>query len=153
MVLLQNVNDGLAKAKDAVTMIVNSSGMNVELWGSIAMPIIILVFCSLAKYTIGVGLKEIKWFDLFAEMAIDVLTIFGTFVIGRYFLLTSSQSVLMSSSGKIGIMAVAIVIVAVFRRFANQFLLRSKPSYCGAGIMLFLEYLFDVLCIVLIFKV
>ncbi len=148
-----SVTDGLSLFGVDLSAFIGSSEMNAELLGAIVMPFIILLFCSLVKNVVAVGLKDIKWFDFFAEMAIDLLTIFGTFVIGRYFLITSSQAVLMSSSEKVGILALAIIIVSLFRQAAHYFLKKSKPSYFGAGSMLFLEFLFDVLCFIVVLNV
>lgn len=152
-VLPTSVTDSLSVIKVDLSAFTGATGMNAELLGAIGMPFIILLFCSLAKNVVAVGFKDIKWFDFFAEMAIDLLTIFGTFVIGRYFLITSSQAVLMSSSEKVGIIAIAILIVSVCRRAAHHLMQKSKPSYVGAGSMLFLEFLFDVLCFIVVFKV
>lgn len=148
-----SVTDSLSLFGVDLSALIGSSEMNAELLGAIVMPFIILLFCSLAKNVVAVGFKDIKWFDFFAEMAIDLLTIFGTFVIGRYFLITSSQAVLMSSSEKVGIIAIAILIVSVCRRAAHHLMQKSKPSYVGAGSMLFLEFLFDVLCFIVVLKV
>ena len=124
---------------------------NSEFWSSIVIPFALLLFFSLAKYVIGVGIKEIRWVDLFAEIAIDVLSIFGAFIIGRYFLTTSTQQVLMSCTGKLAVLIVMAFIVSLLRKGIHSLMSKSEPSYAGIGGLLLLEYALDIFCIIMIF--
>ena len=83
----------------AVTDASKTVAMNSDIWGSIIVPFALLLFFSLAKYVVGVGIKDIRWIDFFAEIAIDMLSIFGAFIIGRYVILSSTSLVLISCMG------------------------------------------------------
>jgi len=149
MLLLQaQPTDATSQALKAVSDVAESSGM----WDSLVIPIAILVFFSLIKYVSGRKMNNIIWFDFAAEAAIDILAVFVAFIIGRYFLTTTSQDVLISSSGKIAIMGVVAIILSLIRVGVNGYMLRSKPALLNAGGLLVLEYCLSVFCIIMIVK-
>lgn len=149
MLLLQaQPTDTTSQAMKAVSDIAESSGM----WDSLVIPIAILVFFSLIKYVSGRLMNKSIWFDFAAETAIDILTVFVAFIIGRYFLTTTSQDVLISSTGKIAIIGVVAIILSLIRVGVNNYMLRSKPALLKAGGLLFLEYFLSVSSIIMIFK-
>ena len=149
MLLLQaQPTDTTSQAMKAVSDIAESSGM----WDSLVIPIAILVFFSLIKYVSGRIMNKNIWFDFAAETAIDILTVFVAFIIGRYFLTTTSQDVLISSTGKIAIIGVVAIILSLIRVGVNNYMLRSKPALLKAGGLLFLEYFLSVSSIIMIFK-
>jgi len=148
--------DSAGQIADTVTEVaevVETSAISAELWVSIVMPIILLVICSVLKHTLAVGPKKIQVFDLISEMAVDLLPIFGAFIIGRFFLESSSTEVLLLSSLMVGIIAVVTLIVTILRRIANHWIIASKPKLLGAYSLLTLEYVLDVFCVFLIFKI
>lgn len=130
-----------------------TTAINPELWDSFIIPLSLLIFFSLIKYGQGVALKEIKWYDFAAEMAIDLLSIFGAYIVGRYLLVTSSSIVLLSSVGKVVILMFLAVVISLLRRLVHIFMDKSHPQYWGTGGILLLEYAIDVFCIILIFKI
>ena len=149
MLLLQvQPIDTTSQALKAVSDVADSSGM----WDSFLIPIAILVFFSLIKYVSGRLMNKSLWFDFLAETAIDILTVFVAFIIGRYYLTTTSQDVLISSTGKIAVIGVVAIILSLIRRGVNNCMFRSKPALLKAGGLLFLEYLLSVCCIIMIFK-
>lgn len=149
MLLLQiQPSDTISRSIKAISDTSEMAGI----WDSFIIPLAILFFFSLIKYVTGTAFKTVVWFDFMAEMAIDVLSIFVAFVVGRYFLLSSSSDVLISNTGKIFVIVVVAIILSLFRVIVHNCMLKSKPNYWGAGAMLFLEYLFSVICIIMIFK-
>lgn len=149
MLLLQAQPTGTtSQFLKVVSEMSKSSGM----WDSLVIPIAILVFFSLIKYVSGRIMNTHIWFDFAAETAIDILTVFVAFIIGRYFLTTTSQDVLISSTGKIAIIGVVAIILSLIRVGVNGYMLRSKPALLKAGGLLFLEYFLSVCCIIMIFK-
>ncbi len=140
--------DTTSQALKVVSDVTESSGM----WDSLVIPVAILVFFSLIKYVSGRLMNKSIWFDFAAETAIDILTVFVAFIIGRYFLITTSQDVLISSTGKIAIIGVVAIILSLIRVGVNNYMLRSKPALLKAGGLLFLEYFLSVSCLIMIFK-
>lgn len=149
MLLLQaQPTDTTSQALKVVSDVAESSGI----WDSFVIPIAILVFFSLIKYVSGRLMNKIRWFDFAAETAIDLLTVLVAFIIGRYFLTTTSQDVLISSTGKIFIIGVVGIILSLIRVGVNNCMLKSEPALYKAGGLLVLEYSLSVFCIVMIFK-
>ena len=149
MLLLQaQSTDTTTQVLKAVSDVAESSGM----WDSLVIPIAILVFFSLIKYVSGRIMNKNIWFDFAAETAIDILTVFVAFIIGRYFLTTTSQDVLISSMGKIAIISVVAIILSLIRVEVNGYMFRSKPPLLKVGGLLFFEYCLSVFCIIMIFK-
>lgn len=138
---------------DSISELSQAAGFNIELWLSIGMPIILLIVCSILKHTVGVGLKEIKGFELFTEMAIDLLPIFGAFIVGRFFLESTGTRVLLSSILIVGVIAAVTMIVTIFRRFADYWKRGSATNVYKAFGFLVAEYLLDIGCVILIFKI
>ena len=149
MLLLQTQpTDSTSQVLKVVSEVAESSGM----WDSLVIPIAILVFFSLIKYVSGRIINTHIWFDFAAETAIDILTVFVAFIIGRYFLTTTSQDVLISSMGKIAIISVVAIILSLIRVKVNGYMFRSKPPLLKVGGLLFFEYCLSVFCIIMIFK-
>ena len=152
MVLLQmQVQDSVAQVADTLSNMYGLSVVDSMIWDSIVIPVALLVLVSLIKYTIGVDVKGIKWIDFFAEMSVDLLTVFGAFIIGRYFVLASSSFTLLLSIGKVLIIVCAIFFNSLLRRSMSQLIMQSKLSYFKIGYKLFLEYLIAICCLALIF--
>ena len=150
MLLLQQVqlNDTTSQALKDATDVVKVSGI----WDSIIIPVAILLFFSLVKYVSGRLMKKSIWFDFAAETAIDILTVFVAFIIGRFFLTTTASDVLISSMGKIAIIVVVAIILSLCRVGVNDYMCRSEPAFLKAGGLIFLEYVLSVCCIIMIFK-
>lgn len=130
---------------------VSDAAETIGIWDSIIIPIAILLFFSLVKYVSGQISNRSLWFDFAAEAAIDILTVFVAFIIGRYFLSSTAQTVLIISTGKIAIIAVVAIILSLIRVGVNKAMLKSDPQYVKAGGLLILEYILSVSCITMIF--
>lgn len=149
MILLQvPESDTTTQTLRVVSNVIEETGI----WDSIVIPVAILLFFSLVKYVSGRMMKRDIWLDFAAETAIDILTVFVAFIIGRYFLTSTSQDVLISSAGKIFIIAVVAILLSLMRVWINGIMLNSKPKLCKAGFLLCLEYVLSVSCIIMIFK-
>lgn len=148
-ILQVSVSDSLSQ-EDILTGFVDYSIMNVEVLDSVFLPIIILIICSLVKYVVAIELRSIDWFGFISEMAIDLLTIFGSFLIGQYSLVSSRPGAFQFVMAKVGIIAIALIIVSILRRAAFYFKQKSTPSYFEAGSMIFMEYLSVCVCFVIV---
>ena len=149
MLLLQvQPSDTTAQTIKAASDTVGINGV----WDSFIIPIAILFFFSLVKYVTGKVMKRSIWFDFASETAIDILTVFVSFIIGRYFMTTTSQDVLITSVGKILVIVVIAIILSLIRVWVNDFMKKSEPEIWKAGGLLVLEYVLSVFCIVMIFK-
>lgn len=149
MLLLQaQPSDSTVQTIKAVSDAVGVNGV----WDSFIIPIAILLFFSLVKYVTGKVMQKNIWFDFASETAIDILTVFVSFIIGRFFMTTTSQDVLITSAGKIFIVVVIAIFLSLIRVWVNEFMKKSEPEIWKAGGLLALEYVLSVLCIVMIFK-
>lgn len=131
---------------------VSDAAVTIGVWDSIIIPVAILLFFSLVKYVSGRISKINIWFDFAAEVAIDILTVFVAFIIGRNFLSSTAQTVLIVSMGKIVIIAVVAIILSLIRLGVNNAMQKSAPECIKAGGLLLLEYCLSVGCIIMIFK-
>jgi hypothetical protein len=149
MLFLQvNPSDTTRQAIKAVSDATQTIGV----WDSIIIPVAILLFFSLIKYFTGRIAKNRIWFDFAAEAAIDILSVFVTFIIGRNFMSSTSSALLISSTGKIAIIAVVAIILSLIRVGVNKAMLKSNPELVKAGGLLLLEYSLSVSCVIMIFK-
>lgn len=148
MILLQVLlSDTTAQTLKVVSNVAEETGI----WDSFVIPVAILLFFSLVKYVSGRMMKRDIWFDFAAETAIDILTVFASFIIGRYFLTSTSQDVLITSAGKIFIIAVIAIFLSLMRVWINGIMIKSQPKLWKAGVLLCLEYILSVSCIIMIF--
>jgi hypothetical protein len=131
---------------------VSDATETVGVWDSIIIPIAILLFFSLVKYVSGRIANRSLWFDFAAEVAIDILTVFVAFIIGRYFLSSTPQNILITSMGKIVVIVVMAIILSLIRGGVNDAMLKSDPKLFKVGGLLLLEYILSVSCIIMIFK-
>lgn len=153
MILLQVAADSVIRgttqiAGDAVSL---SSHEIMVLLSAMLMPLIVLAIFSIAKYTIGVGIDKIDWIDLFAEMAIDLLSIFSSFIIGRYILETSTSSLLIGSFKVIGAMALGVIILCILRRCIIKERFTSTVRMNRIKYYIVAEYSIDAICLILMF--
>lgn len=132
--------------------LVSDTAEVVGVWDSFVIPIAIVLYFSLNKYVTGKVIKKSVWFDFASETAIDILAVFVAFIIGRFFLTTTSQYVLILNAGKIFIIAVLSIILSLIRVRVNSMMLKSDPSFWKAGGLLILEYVLCIGCIIMIFK-
>ena len=82
-----------------------------------------------------------------------LLPIFGAFIVGRFFLESTGTHVLLSSVLMVGIITVVTVIVTILRRYADYWRRSSDTNMCKAFGCLVAEYLLDIGCVILIFKI
>lgn len=131
---------------------VSDAAETIGVWDSIIIPIAILLFFSLVKYVSGRIANRSIWFDFAAEVAIDILTVFVAFIIGRYFMSSTAQDILITSTGKIAVIVLVAIILSLLRAGVNDAMLKSDPKFFKAGGLLLLEYILSVSCIIMIFK-
>lgn len=121
------------------------------MWNTLCLPIAFLLFCASLKYFVGVKINEIEWVDFFAELAIDLLAVLASFIIGRYIVESSTNNVLIGCFAKLAWIAVFMVVLSLIRRKVNHLLQRSELQYFAIGFAVLLEYAFVVVCLFLIF--
>lgn len=131
---------------------VSDAAGTIGVWDSIIIPCAILLFFSLVKYFSGRIVNRNIWFDFFAEVAIDILTVFVAFIIGRHFMSSTTQNILITSTGKIAVIVVVAIILSLIRVGVNDAMLKSEPKLFKAGGLLILEYILSVSSIIMIFK-
>lgn len=153
MFLLQIAIDGAAPIVTEVTGEAGqaSSPDSLAFLGAMLMPLIVLAIFAIVKYTVGVGIDKVDWIDLFAEMAIDLLSIFSSFIIGRYILETSSSSLLIGAFKVIGLMALGVLFLCLLRRFVARERATSIARLGKIRWYIAAEYGIDILCLVLMF--
>ena len=119
---------------------------------SIIVPVIILLIFSLFKSIIAVGVKEIDVIDFLADMAIDLLSIFSSFIIGRYFLITSEPTILLKAIVIVLSMILCVALLCCLKRWANH--LRGIGNFKGKliGVIIAGEYFIDSICLLVMLK-
>lgn len=128
-----------------------STPESLVLLSAMLMPFIILVVFTIVKYTVGVEIDKIDWIDHLAEMAIDLLSVFSSFIIGRFILETSSSSLLISSFKVIGLMSIGALFLCVLRRFVDKERNTSTVRISRIRWYIAAEYVIDALCLILMF--
>lgn len=113
------------------------------------MPLILLAVFSSVKYIVAVGVDKIDYYDFFAEMAIDFLSIFSSFVIGRFVIETNSQEVLITAFKIIAFMAFSAIVLCVVRRKVMAMRATSGVNIKTVGWLVASEYLADTICLIL----
>lgn len=153
MFLLQVAADNAAKVftEGAGESSPATSSEALILLSAMLMPFIVLTIFSVVKYTVGVGIDKVDWIDLLAEMAIDLLSIFSSFIIGRFILETSSSSVLINAFKVIGLMALGVLVLCVLRRFVGKERSTSTVKINRIRLYIAAEYVIDALCLILMF--
>lgn len=131
---------------------VSDAPETIGVWDSFIIPVAILLFFSLVKYGYGRVMNNSIWFDFAAEVAIDILTVFVAFIIGRYFLSSTDQTILITNMGKIVIIVIVAILLSLMRVGVNNAMRKSEPKLLKAGGLLCLEYILSVGCIIMIFK-
>ena len=119
------------------------------LLSAMLMPLILLAVFSLVKYIVAVGVDKIDYYDFFAEMAIDFLSIFSSFVIGRFVIETNSQEGLITAFKIIALMALCAIILCVVRRKVMAMRATSDVNMRNVGWIVASEYLVDTVCLIL----
>lgn len=137
MILLQ------ATAANAATLI------EYALLSAMLMPIILLAIFSSIKYIVAVGVDKIDYCDFFAEMAIDFLSIFSSFIIGRFVIETNTQKGLIVAFIILALMAFCAIILCVVRRKVMELRATSEVNMKAVGWVVASEYLLDIVCLVL----
>lgn len=153
MFLLQVAVDNAAKVftEGAGESSPATSSEALILLSAMLMPFIFLLIFSVIKYTVGVGIDKVDWIDLLAEMAIDLLSIFSSFIIGRYILETSSSSILINAFKVIGFMALGVLVLCIIRRFVVRERSTSTARIGRIRWYIAAEYVIDALCLFLMF--
>ena len=117
---------------------------------AMAMPLFILIIFSYLKNTVAVSESEINKYEIMSEMAIDFLSIFISFIIGRYVLLSSTSMVLIKSFVVILGMGVGVVALCRIRRIVLKKCSASDGDLKIANRLVAVEFGVDFLCFVLI---
>lgn len=141
-----NAADSVSNALDAVAF----GQKVVPMLDMMLLPLIILCLFSSMKNLVAVGAENIDPIDFFAELAVDLLSIFSSFIIGRYFLESSSSSTLLAAFKVVGIMAVFVIVLCYIRRKIMG--MRGTSQYTGKGVALWIvgEYALDIISLILI---
>lgn len=118
---------------------------------AILLPTLLLLLFSIIKYFIAVAASEIDWHDFFSEMAIDLLSIFSAFIIGRYVVVGSSSETLIMALIMFFLLMISALILSYLRRKMKSLLSRSSDaSLCRVLSIIIGEYVVDIVCLVLI---
>ena len=138
-------------ASDSLELAQEMAGNGIpDLLFAMAMPLFILLLFSYLKNTVAVSESEINKYEFLSEMAIDFLSIFISFIIGRYVLLSSTSMVLIKSFVVILGMAVGVVALCHIRRVVLKKCSASDGNLKNANWLVALEFGIDCLCFVLI---
>jgi hypothetical protein len=153
MLLLQLTGDTVVYSVNSVAdslSVVTYAGKLLSMIDILLLPLIILCLFSAMKNLIAVGADKIDAIDFFAELAIDLLSVFSSFIIGRYFLENNTSSTLLTAFKIVGFMAVCVIALCFFRRKIMD--LRGNSNHTKKGIAFWLvgEYSIDVVCLILI---
>lgn len=151
--LLQHAGDTAMKTIDSVansSSVATNAGNLLSMLDILLLPLIILFLFSAMKNLIAVSTDKIDAIDFFAELSIDLLSIFSSFIIGRYFIENSTSSALLTAFKIVGFMAVCVITLCFFRRKIMD--LRGNSNYTNKSVAWWLvgEYLIDVFCLFLI---
>ena len=152
MIILQVAADSSAKAITVAGDIAQTpSSEAMVLLSAILMPLLVLSIFSVVKYTVGVGIEKVDWIDLLAEMAIDLLSLFSSFIIGRFILETSPSSLLIGSFKVLGSMALGVIFLCLLRRCVGKERATSTVRMGRIRWYIAAEYGIDVICLFLMF--
>lgn len=151
MILLQTQADTTARVIQAASDVVSHSS-DLGAWvilSAMLMPLIALTVFSSAKALICVGIDDLDPYDFFAELAIDLLSIFSTFIIGRYILETNPSGVLITSFKIIGGMVVGLVFLCFLRRKISKMRSAKDVSMNTIRWIIASEFGIDTVCLFL----
>ena len=132
----------------AIVANVASPAVN-ALLSAMLMPLILLAIFSSVKNIVAVGVDKIDYYDFFAEMAIDFLSIFSSFVIGRFVVENNTQDGLITAFNIIALMAFCAIALCVVRRKAMAMRATSGVNMKTVGWIVASEYLVDTVCLIL----
>lgn len=116
------------------------------LLGAMLMPLILLVIFSSVKNIAAVGVDKIDYYDFFAEMAIDLLSVFSSFIIGRFIIETNTQAGLITAFKILALMAFCAIALCVVRRKVMAMRATSGVKMRIVGWIVASEYLVDTVC-------
>lgn len=119
------------------------------LLGAMLMSLILLVIFSSVKYIAAVEVNKIDYYDFFAEMAIDFLSIFSSFIIGRFVVETNTQAGLITAFKILALLAFCAIVLCVVRRKVMSMRATSEVNMKKVGWIVASEYLVDTLCFIL----
>lgn len=153
MPLLQLSVDTAMNAVDSVSNafgVVAHGQKLVSMLDMLMLPLILLCLFSAMKNLVAVGADKIDPIDFFAELAVDLLSIFSSFIIGRFFLESNPSSTLLSAVKIVGFMAVCLIALCFFRRKIMG--MRGTSKYTGKGVAAWIvgEYVLDIVSLILI---
>lgn len=119
--------------------------------GALLMPLLLLLIFTSIKYLVAVGIDRIDFVDFFAEMAIDLLSIFSSFIIGRYFLESNTTVGLLTACKVLLFISVCVIFVCYIRRKVMSLRETSKKDvYKKIRSLIIGEYILDIVSLVLI---
>lgn len=153
MHLLQLSGDTALNVVDSVANTLSATTQAAKIFSMLdvlIMPLILLCIFSAMKNLVAIGTDKIDAIDFFAELAIDLLSIFASFIIGRYFLENNTSSVLLTAVKVVGFMLVCVIALCFFRRKIMDLRGTSGDNKKGVGKWLVGEYVLDVICLFLI---
>lgn len=148
MILLQVIGDSATNTSKIIAEGVYTS--HEEMIGALLMPFILLVLFSAIKNLVAVGVDSIDSTDFFAEMAIDLLSIFSSFIIGRFLLESNSPNELLKAFKIIGLMSVCVIGLCYIRRRILKMRDRSEFNGKIVSILIVGEFFVDLVCLFLI---
>lgn len=149
MIFLQVQGDAAMQASQTAATAAAETGQY-GAWvmlSAMTMPLLTLAIFSSAKALICVGVDKIDVYDFFAEMAIDFLSIFSSFIIGRFILETNSSSGLITSFKIIGMMVFFVLVLCFIRRKVAHSRQTQDVSMKTVKWMIVGEYGIDTICL------
>lgn len=122
------------------------------LWTSLICPVVLLLMFSLIKYSVGVVREKIQWYRMFAEIPIDLLSIFSALILSRYFIEDQSLLLIISACCFILLSVFLAILACVTRTWIHDRLDCSSPPYCKITISTIIMYIFILAWLIVIFR-
>lgn len=148
---LQLLGDTITQSLNYVNGVENYSANTSfrEIMVVIILPFILLLAFTIVKYAVGVKILDFDKFGFFAELPIDMFSIFMSFIIGRYIHLTSSPIVLIIAFILILSMAFLLIPLCMLRQMVLSCFETQEVKTMKACTCIFFEYSIAVLFIFL----
>ena len=118
--------------------------------GTMLMPLLLLIIISSIKSLVAVGIDKIDYVDFFAEMAIDLLSIFSSFIIGRYCLESNTTTGLLTAFRILLFISICVIVLCCIRRKVMSLRESSKGVFKNIRRWIICEYILDIVSLFLI---
>lgn len=142
----------VSSSTDDGNMVVADQTDAILLWISLICPIILLLIFSLIKYAVGIFRENIQWHRMFAEIPIDLLSIFSALILSRYFIADQSLLLIISACSLILLSILFAIGACIARTWIHNRLDWSSPPYCKIAISTVAMYIFTLGWLIVIFR-